>query len=644
MKTALIYPPSADPTAPYLSVPMLTGFLRSKGIEVMPIDANIEAYDQLLCKKTLTAMLYKANKRLIKLKKKASLSHTDQLIYARLFQINERMRHVPEKIDHAVSVMRGKNDLFYDPVHYETALMIIEDALALISDAFCPLFLDFCSYKTPFSLLNINEIEQDARADHSPFYDYFETSLAPRLSKEKIAIAGISMAFPSQVQPAYTLAFILRRLFPDMYLVAGGPAITQLFVRLHEKEREKALGPFDSVVLYEGEQTLFQLISDIELGQRPQGVISGVPCKTLGDLPAPDFNGLPLDLYFSPEPVLPYDPSRGCYWGKCAFCHYGLAEKGTATYRERPVNQVADHLQCLSDTHACRVFYFSIDTLSPATARKLAETFYNRGTSFRFGSDIRPEPHLTLEWAKTMAQGGALSFALGIESGSKRILGKINKGVTRKDMQAAVDHLATAGIAAECMCFTQFPTETCQEAMETLQFLKNREGRIALFMCGEFGLTHGAGIADRFKEYGLSEIWNVQGDEFIKTLFYTEMHPSKTIRELDKIDQAVNDLSQSYWFHSYPWAGSLSTAHSLLWYDHYGPDVFHRFSGIHAPVPGHQFKVNRDIQKIEAQAQQNENQIWQTLVYERRSVSRKEYLAMASALTSIKNRFKNGQK
>ena len=27
---ALVYPPTCDPTAPYLAVPMLTGFLRAK--------------------------------------------------------------------------------------------------------------------------------------------------------------------------------------------------------------------------------------------------------------------------------------------------------------------------------------------------------------------------------------------------------------------------------------------------------------------------------------------------------------------------------------------------------------------------------------------------------------------------------------
>ena len=48
MKVALVYPPTCDPTAPYLAVPMLAGFLRAHGVDVLPIDANLEAFDALL--------------------------------------------------------------------------------------------------------------------------------------------------------------------------------------------------------------------------------------------------------------------------------------------------------------------------------------------------------------------------------------------------------------------------------------------------------------------------------------------------------------------------------------------------------------------------------------------------------------------
>ena len=34
----------------------------------------------------------------------------------------------------------------------------------------------------------------------------------------------------------------------------------------------------------------------------------------------PDYNGFPVDQYFSPGLILPYSSARGCYWHKCAFC------------------------------------------------------------------------------------------------------------------------------------------------------------------------------------------------------------------------------------------------------------------------------------------------------------------------------------
>ncbi len=63
MKIALIYPPTCDPTAPYLSVPTLTGYLRAHGVEVRPIDANVEAYSRLLSRETLTVLAGRVERR-----------------------------------------------------------------------------------------------------------------------------------------------------------------------------------------------------------------------------------------------------------------------------------------------------------------------------------------------------------------------------------------------------------------------------------------------------------------------------------------------------------------------------------------------------------------------------------------------------
>src|SRR4051812_11296942 len=92
---ALVYPPTCDPTAPYLAVPMLTGFLRANGVRVLPIDANVEAFDALLEPDSLGRLRDRLEARLAELDKKSVLDHEDQLEYAALARARGDAEAVP---------------------------------------------------------------------------------------------------------------------------------------------------------------------------------------------------------------------------------------------------------------------------------------------------------------------------------------------------------------------------------------------------------------------------------------------------------------------------------------------------------------------------------------------------------------------
>lgn len=641
MKVTLIYPPTCDPTAPYLSVPSLTGFLRTRGVEALPIDANIEAYDRLLRRPPLMAIAQRLERRLSRLERQKVLNHVEQLAYTALWQARDDARRIPDRIDDAVAVLRDATGTrFFDPVQYETAIMTVERALRLISAAYTPLSFNFTAYKTPFSLLTIQEIEHDAQPDRNPFHEYFE-ELCNYLMQEQVKIVGISVAFPGQIQPAYAFALMLRRRCPDIHVTVGGPAMTQILVRLKGDALTHALKPFHSAIIFEGEYALLDLIRKIKQGEHPSGVIRGEPVTDLSTLPAPDFDGLPLKKYLSPSPVLPYDPTRGCYWGKCAFCHYGLAECGTARYRERPVERAAEHLATLASRHQCKIFYLSQDSMSPNMARRFSETLIASQTACRWATDMRPEAALTPECCEILREGGALSMALGIESAAPRVLRLMNKGVSVEQMTSAITRLADAGIAVEAMCFTDFPTETYQEALTTLRFIGTLREKLALFICGQFDLVAGARVAQNPQEYGISDLWYVSGDEFLTGVFYEERTPPKTQDERDKLDGVLDGLARVWWLHRYPWAGSLSTAHTLLWYERYGADVFRRFAHtkvprLDKPIASTQYYVEQMAQ----QAREHESDIWQTLIHERRLVTRNAYYRLADNMPAVmlKNR------
>jgi hypothetical protein len=634
MKIALVFPPTCDPTAPYVSLPLLAACLRAAGHEVVLIDANLEAYDRLLRPQALGELAARLERHLGRLEARASLDHEQQLAYTTLWDARGDAGAAPGGIEDALATLRDRSgQRFYDPARYDRAVSAVEGALRLIGAAHHPLELSFAGYRTPFSLLDLAAVEADAHPERDPFSAGFG-ELAARLDGEAPDLVGLSVVFPGQIQPAYALAGALRTALPATPIVAGGPAITQLLCRLDGAERSRALGPFHAAVLFEGEAALLEIAGRLGRGERPRGCIEGLQGQELADLPAPDFAGLPLERYLSPEPVLPYDLSRGCYWGRCAFCHYGLAARGCARYRERPVSVASAHLARLARLHGCRLFYLSQDSVAPRTILELARAVRSAGHDLRWSTDLRPEPFFDEERCRELAAGGALSVSLGIESAAPRLLTLIDKGLSVEDMRSALGSLASAGVATELMCFTDFPTETGAEALATLRFLEEQRRAISLFVCGEFALTAGSRVAADPRAFGVREIWRVRGDELGTGLFYEEAAPGKDQGDRAAVEKALRRLARGFRLRGYPWAGSLSTAHSMLWYARFGPDIFKQLAASRPRRPRAAWQTARavfDVASVARRSAEREAEIWSSLIYERRRVSPADYRALAEA-------------
>jgi anaerobic magnesium-protoporphyrin IX monomethyl ester cyclase len=641
MKTALIFPPTCDPTAPYIAIPSLTAWLRSHGVDVVPIDANLECTEHLLQRHNLEIIAERLTKRLSRLERKRILSHQEQLAYAALWQGKRFSRSTLRNIEDAVSVLQDHSgERFFDPAEYNRSVSEIEAALQLISVTFTPLEMDFTRYRTPFSLLDMDQIRKEAHAECNPFFNYFSSRLVDRLAEEQVGLVGVSVAYTSQIQQAYTIAYVLRRRLPNVHLTVGGPALTQLFLRLDPNKRIDCLGPFHSAVLFEGEMPLLDIVRELESGRKPAGILHAADPMDLAVLPAPDFDDLPLERYLSPVPVLPYDATRGCYWGKCAFCHYGLAEKGTAPYRERPLEETLQHLEKLSVRHDCRLFYLSQDVMAPRTVHELARKIRTAGLTWRWATDLRPEPYFTSEVCRDLVEGGALAVSLGIESGSPRMLQLIRKGTTKEALETVIENLAAAGVAVEAMCFTDFPTESYADAMATLQLLDTHREAIALFMCGRFQLTRGSAVAGKPSDFGVREIWHVAGDDLRNTLYYEEKLTSKTAAEAGHIEGGLNRIARHWKLHHYPWAGSLSTAHTLLWYERFGSQIFKRLARKKRLRSGncleaHPAALPHHVRTVAERAFENEANLWHVLVHGRRTVTPHLYRQLAENLPSL---------
>jgi hypothetical protein len=216
----------------------------------------------------------------------------------------------------------------------------------------------------------------------------------------------------------------------------------------------------------------------------------------------------------------------------------------------------------------------------------------------------------------------------------------IDKGITPNRAAAALRNLARAGIAAEVMCFTDFPTEAFAEAMMTLGFVEQHAPHIAAFIVGQFELTHGSRVARDPTRFGLREIWTAKGDELGTALFSAECKPAKRGRERVRLEKALDRLASRWLLRTYPWAGSLSTAHTIFYYDHFGPGVFKELAG---QAPGRilgQLPADRalDLRKL-AGAEQHEAEIWHELTHVRRQISRQAYNELAARLPKLATGF-----
>jgi anaerobic magnesium-protoporphyrin IX monomethyl ester cyclase len=662
VKTALIYPPAADPTAPYLAVPMLTGFLRAHGKDVLAIDANVEGFDWLLSHARLAHAEETIQARLLRLEERESLDHAEAMEHAALVDVLGECPAVTRGVDDAKSILRHEPS-FFDLAQYGDAVHTIDRALAIVSAAHFPLQMDFSDYRTPFGLLSMEELVAAAEEGQNPFFFYTRDILVPRLVAADIGLVGISTAFPGQLLPAYAMAFLLRRFLPpQVHLTVGGPGATQMLIRLKGDRLAQALGPFDSAVVFEGEHTLLDLVNTLEsraplenvgnLITRRDGA-AGYRAKPsmedLRKLPAPDFSDFPLSAYFSPRTTLPYDPTRGCYWGKCTFCHYGLAEVGTASYRERLVPTMVDHLRALSEAYGTKHFYLSQDSVAPKTLVKFAEGVVESGLDIRWGTDLKAEKYLTQERADLLKKAGAVACAVGVESASNRVLKLIDKGPPVSVITDAMTRLDQAGIAAEAMLFTDFPTENFDEASETLNWVETERDRIATYIVGVFGLTHGSLVAKRPADFGIAETYEVSGDDLGLGIFFSPSSAWKTEEERAELEVRMAELSERWYLRRYPWAGAVSTAHTLLFYDRFGRDVFRTMAETPSRLPkivgsndsdsngqGDALVISlRFAPEDTSEAASRDGALWSQMIERERRVSRARWQTLSAELPPV---------
>lgn len=492
-------PPYWDFHAPFSAVPCLAAELRKNGYSVEQFDVGIycmhylinekwkEVAEQCLAEGTYERM-YKGYE------KNTYQSYDEFKSDMWFFQTREfDIDLVKKRYSELNAVQRRVLENFYSGIHlFDVSDIDFAHCLSLESE------INKWYSGNMFMALNSEELKK-------MFYSI------PR-------VVGISITSTCQFIPGCILAKVIKHCRPDVEIIFGG-SCADIFVKSSYPHKTDIKKYFDYIIIGEGETALVGLMryfegktaletipnlvfidSDLEIRYSNQIV------EDVNKLPAPDYDGLNLELYLAPELVLPYQTSRGCHYGYCAFCNHD--EKYRHNYRTKQMDSVVRDLLTLSKKYQNKHFQFVDEAIRPDCFRDMIEEmdkykefkeikwFYYSRVSRQYDEDLLRKAHAN----------GCEMVMFGVESFNQRLLNFIKKGITADTSKYCLKLFHECGIKTYAWMLTNLPSETLEEAKKDLEEVMGMKEYINAFSASMFRLENNTDMYNNSEKYNIVKI------------------------------------------------------------------------------------------------------------------------------------------
>lgn len=548
MKVMLVFPPDWYPSEPYLSLPTLTAVLRPAGHAVVQKDVNLEMWDWFFSADFLRLVLRRVPQqldRLRKLARKRELEDWERDLQLALCELTrERLADLAERAERAKRIVRGEG--FYEADRLEWAINTFREVTATISLVYAPARICMPPMETDLTYKAFMSSEVLAAVEDAQvnvYRDVFEHLLKPAIEAERPDVVGISIVLQQQLFSSMTFCALIKRHFPGIHVTIGGNTVTRLRDVLPAKPELFAL--FDTAVVYEGETAFLQLVEALGAGRDLAGVpnliykdgtgITTSPLTYAEDmhaLPPPDFDGLPLEKYFTPERMLPYLATRGCYWGRCEFCDHG--EGYTAGYRTKKIDEIIAEITHLRNKYLTRYFHFTDESYPPALFRKLTRRLVETDLGIQWTTHMRFEKSLLEEevW-RDAAASGCRYLHFGFESGNERVLKLMDKATSGEVIRKSLQLSAGVGIWNHVMGFFGFPGETREEALDSIRFLEEHRDLVHSVGFGTFDLSRHTPVAKNPEKFGVTAYVNPEWDLALD--YYFTVKEGLSVEEAEQV-------------------------------------------------------------------------------------------------------------
>ena len=168
--------------------------------------------------------------------------------------------------------------------------------------------------------------------------------------------------------------------------------------------------------------------------------------------------------------------ARGCPYN-CSFCGAAVSANPDVTIRTRTPENIIEEMQALA-ADGVSAFRFVDDLFLgyERFIRRCMGAFAEAGIGDRFVWDATGRINILHrvddELIDAMARNGCREVALGVESGSERLLGYMGKRITPEMTRGVVRRLTRRGIGVKGYFILGFPTETREELDATVRHVR----------------------------------------------------------------------------------------------------------------------------------------------------------------------------